>query len=110
MYDFNESTTTYFPIPAKSFWTYEATVSAMKNDYTQVASYKLIGAVKTDNSGNTTLVWSNNIDPIKILYADNTDWNASIVLSTNNIRVQAVGADSTTIKWTCKIEFTEVSF
>ena len=99
---------TNISIPAKTCIGFTARVTAYKSDYSQSADFELKGQIKRDNSGNTTLVWTNNLDPMKVFYRDNPAWDVVASTDTGNLRLNVIGVASTTIKWIADVTLTEV--
>ena len=95
-------------IPAKTCMGFTARVSAYKSDYSQSADFELKGQIKRDNSGNTTLVWTNNLDPMKVFYRDDPAWDVVAATDSGLLRFKVTGVASTTVKWVADVTLTEV--
>jgi len=95
-------------IPAKTCMGFTARVSAYKSDYSQSADFELKGQIKRDNSGNTTLVWTNNLDPMKVFYRDDPAWDVIATTDSGLLRLKVTGVVAATVKWVADVTLTEV--
>jgi hypothetical protein len=107
---FLDGATVQAVIPASTVWTFEADIAGMSQYGAMVWGYTIVGIIRRNNAGSTTLLASN----VTTLYESDVAYDARAYADDDNeallIQVKRVGGTSYASRWVATIKMTQVQY
>lgn len=92
-----------FPIPTHCVGRVRAVIVGRKSDTSAVAIYERVQGFKRATSAGAVTGAAGGYAPVPD-YEDDSNWDATVDVSSSTFRVLVTGVAATTIQWTARIE------